>query len=264
MLVIVFELMILGRIVRMSQATKSKVVIVIPALNEEKTIAKVVNGAKEVAPVLVVSDGSTDNTVRVAKEAGGDVIELCENVGVDRALSVGFQEASRLGYEIVATIDADGQHDTSVLKKIIDPVLSGHFSMCHSRRDNYCRPTEWLLRRYSLLMYGLGDVLSGLKAFRVNDVFLPHKELVSQPTLGTALPWAVVDDGGNIAEVMITVRSRSEGETPRIGGLIKANYLVMKALVRLIWWDVKSFINGPVDFVKFRFINRKNRRVMIN
>lgn len=247
----------------MESLANGRLLIVIPALNEESTIQAVIHGAKSVADVLVVSDGSTDNTVTVAEEAGAQVLDLAKNVGVDRALAAGFKQASQSGYDVVATIDADGQHDTGLLERIIDPVTSGAFDMCHSCRDDYCRPTEWLLRQYSSYMHGLGDVLSGLKAFRLETVFDPHAEMVSRPTLGTALPWAAVDDGLRIAEVMITVNEREEGDIPRIGGLVQANYRVIKALLRLIWWDFKSFVSGPSEFYKKRFKNRQDRRIRL-
>ena len=243
--------------------TPLKAVIVIPALNEEKTIVKVIEGAIKTAPVLVVSDGSTDKTALVAREAGAMVLDLPKNVGVDLALAAGFKEATRLGYDVVATIDADGQHDTAVLNSILDPVLSGRFSMCHSCRTDYCRPTEWLLRRYSYYVHGLGDMLSGLKAFSLKAVFLPHEAMASRPSLGTALPWAAVDDGVSIAEVMITVRDRHEGDTPRIGGIFKANYRVVKALLRLIYWDLRSLVKNPARFFRARFHERGGRRVVL-
>jgi len=237
--------------------------IVIPALNEEKTISAVIKGAIKIAPVLVVNDGSKDNTASVAREAGALVLDLPRNVGVDRALAAGFKEASRLGYAVVATIDADGQHDTSVLQSIMDPVISGQFDMCHSCRTNYCRPSEWLLRRYSYYVHGLGDVLSGLKAFSLKTVFEPHEAMVSRPSLGTALPWAAVNDGASIAEVFITVKDRDEGDTPRIGGVFKANYRVVKALMRLVFWDMRSLMRHPAKFYKARFKDRRSRRVVL-
>lgn len=248
----------------MKQHEKDRVVIVIPALNEEKTIAAVVKGAMAVAPVLVVSDGSTDATAAVAAGSGAQVLELERNVGVDRALYAGFQEAYRLEYDVVATIDADGQHDTALLNQIILPVTSGRFEMCHSCRTDYCRLMEWLLRKYSFMMHGLGDILSGFKAFRLRTVFAPHAQMVSRPSLGTALPWAAVDDGSAIAEVVITVDDRDEGDTPRVGGVIKANYRVAKALLRLIYWDLKSFCRNPQRFITLRHRNRHQRRVRLS
>lgn len=247
----------------MNEKNEKRSLIVIPALNEEETIGAVIAGAKKVAPVLVVSDGSTDKTALVARESGALVLELPQNVGVDRALAAGFNEACRLGFDVVATIDADGQHDTALLRSILDPVTSSRFSMCHTCRTNYCRPTEWLLRKYSFYMHGLGDMLSGLKAFSLQTVFIPHADMAARPSLGTALPWAAVDDGLAIAELFITVKERNAGDTPRIGGVLKANYRVVKALLRLIWWDLQSFIQNPAKFYRTRFQGRSRRRVLL-
>lgn len=217
----------------------NSVLIVIPALNEEKTIAAVIRKAVNNADVLVVDDGSSDNTSIVAEDAGAKILKLEKNRGVDGALTAGFQEAARLGYKIVATIDADGQHDTELLEQIIEPVRSGRAMICHSARHDYARFSEWLLRQYSNKMHGYKDILSGLKCFDIK-VFTDNPEFVSTPSLGTAIPWLVHRSGGVITEVDIRVNDRVD--TPRIGGVFKANYRVIKALFRLIYWDVSNLL----------------------
>lgn len=213
----------------------NKVVIVVPALNEEKTITDVINKASKTAPVLVVDDGSTDKTSLVAEAAGAIVLKLPKNLGVDGALAAGFQKACDLGYDIVATIDADGQHDPSLLESIIEPVRSGQVIMCHSARVDYVRFSEWILRKYSYWSHGYKDILSGLKCFRL-EIFKANSEMAAQKTLGTAIPWLAMKSGGKIKEVEITVNDRED--EPRIGGYFKANFRVLKALVRLIYWDL--------------------------
>lgn len=88
-----------------------KRVIVIPAYNEERTIAEVVCGALQVADrVLVVDDGSTDRTSEVAGAAGAAVVRHAVNRGLGGALGTGIAGALRLGAGAIATMDADGQH----------------------------------------------------------------------------------------------------------------------------------------------------------
>ena len=118
-----------------------KVVVIVPAFNEEETIVPIIKRSKRTAPVLVVDDGSVDNTAEVARLAGATVVSLCRNVGVDNALAFGFKTAAELGYQVIATIDADGQHDPDLLPSIIEPVASNRFDLCHSARLDYARPT---------------------------------------------------------------------------------------------------------------------------
>ena len=87
-------------------------------------------------------------------------------------------------------------------------------------------------------MHGYGDILSGLKAFRL-DIYALDPDLVRKDTLGTAVPWLAYKSNSRISEIKITTSERMD--KPRIGGLLVANYRVCKALARLISWDLISF-----------------------
>ncbi|HET6515594.1 MAG TPA: glycosyltransferase family 2 protein [Thermodesulfovibrionales bacterium] len=96
--------------------------IVIPALNEEKTIGTVIRNAKEYAPyadILLINDGSTDNTAAIARQEGVRVIDLPFNLGYGAALQTGFRFAERHGYDFVITMDADGQHVLSSVENLL-------------------------------------------------------------------------------------------------------------------------------------------------
>jgi len=98
------------------------VLIAIPAWNEQGSIAEVIEKVKDHHPksgVLVVNDGSTDSTERLAAEAGAYVASLPFNVGVGGAMRTAFLFAQREGYQAVVQVDADGQHDPADLDKLI-------------------------------------------------------------------------------------------------------------------------------------------------
>ena len=87
------------------------VVALIPGYNEGPRIGPVVRGALEHLPVIVVDDGSRDDTAARAREAGATVIEQRPNQGKGAALRAGFARAIATGFEAALTLDADGQHD---------------------------------------------------------------------------------------------------------------------------------------------------------
>ena len=106
------------------------VTAVIPAYNEEQTIADVVKCVKsidKIQKVIVVSDGSTDSTAEIARECGADVIELDENVGKGGAIRAGINEC---GTEIILFLDADliGLTEKHVLD-LIEPVIDNEADM---------------------------------------------------------------------------------------------------------------------------------------
>lgn len=89
----------------------SQVLAVIPAFNEASRIEPVIRGASQYLPVLVVDDGSRDDTAGVAEKTGAMVLSLYPNQGKGAALRAGFRKALKDGFEAVITLDADGQHD---------------------------------------------------------------------------------------------------------------------------------------------------------
>ncbi len=101
-----------------------RVVVVIPAFNEERFIGSVVVQAKSYADtVIVVDDGSSDKTADVAAAAGALVVQHETNKGKGVALNAGFSYARNLGADVVVTIDADGQHDAEEIFAVIEPVI---------------------------------------------------------------------------------------------------------------------------------------------
>ena len=101
-------------------------IIVIPAYNEEFTIADVVREAVKIAErVVVVDDGSRDRTGALAKECGALVVRHAVNRGVGAALGTGIEAAVRLNADAVVTMDADGQHRAEDAAKIFDRLAVG-------------------------------------------------------------------------------------------------------------------------------------------
>jgi glycosyltransferase involved in cell wall biosynthesis len=101
----------------------------IPAYNEEETIAGVLTGIPtaftgvDQVITLVVDDGSSDNTAAVAKKAGAILVSHSQNRGVGCAFTTGLQKALELGADILVNIDADGQFSPDDITMLIDPIL---------------------------------------------------------------------------------------------------------------------------------------------
>jgi glycosyltransferase involved in cell wall biosynthesis len=111
---------------------------VVPAYNEAGSIGAVVRSVYDRAPgfdVIVVDDGSTDDTARQAREAGAAVVRLPFNLGIGGAVQTGFVYALERGYDYMAQVDGDGQHEPGELGRLIeamngDPTLD---MVCGSR-----------------------------------------------------------------------------------------------------------------------------------
>jgi glycosyltransferase involved in cell wall biosynthesis len=103
-----------------------KIVIIIPAYNEAENIAYVINDISrnyKEADILVVNDGSTDATAKVAEELGVNVITLPFNLGIGSAMQTGYMYAEREGFDIAVQFDGDGQHRADQIDILIKPII---------------------------------------------------------------------------------------------------------------------------------------------
>ena len=117
-----------------------KLIIIIPAYNEEDSIKSVIKGIPQNIDgitgkeVIVIDDGSTDNTARVSREAGAFVVSHKENQGVGATFQTGIMEALKRGADIVVNIDGDGQFDSADISKLIEPILKNEADLVTGSR----------------------------------------------------------------------------------------------------------------------------------
>jgi glycosyltransferase involved in cell wall biosynthesis len=159
-----------------------RTLIVIPALNEEGRVGAVVRSAREAVPdadVLVVDDGSQDDTRVEAAGAGALVLSLPVNLGYGAALQAGFKYAARRGYGIVGQIDGDGQHPAEELPRLLEKLREGDSDVVIGSRfldrEGHYRPSR--ARKVGMAMFGriasaltrqhISDPTSGLQVMRI-------------------------------------------------------------------------------------------------
>ena len=101
-----------------------KITVGIPAFNEEKNIASIIQKLSKVADIVIVcNDGSTDNTAKIAEKMGAIVITHQQNLGYGAAIRSLFLKARELDSDMLVTLDSDGQHRISDVLPIVDPIL---------------------------------------------------------------------------------------------------------------------------------------------
>ena len=104
-----------------------RILVLIPAYNEGARIAEVIGRVRAVVPdydILVVNDGSRDNTAAAAAVAGARVVSHPFNMGYGVAIQTGYKYANANGYDFLVQIDGDGQHDPAYIPKLLAPVMS--------------------------------------------------------------------------------------------------------------------------------------------
>jgi glycosyltransferase involved in cell wall biosynthesis len=151
--------------------TRPDLLVIIPAYNEEANVAGVIQGIQTHLPgadVLVINDGSRDRTAQVASGAGAEVLTLPYNMGYGAALQTGYKYGRENGYQILAQIDADGQHDPVYIPAMLnlirrdeaDIVIGSRFLV----RSEYRAP---LAKRIGMLLFG--TIASWATGQRISD-----------------------------------------------------------------------------------------------
>ncbi len=148
-----------------------RLIVIIPAFNEEASLTRVVGNVCRAAPgadVLVIDDGSHDRTAAVARAAGALVITLPFNLGIGAAMQTGFLFAEENGYDYAVQVDGDGQHDPREIPDILQPVLAGQADVVAGSRyiEDRGYITPWL-RRFGIVL--LASAISAITRRRVTD-----------------------------------------------------------------------------------------------
>jgi glycosyltransferase involved in cell wall biosynthesis len=198
--------------------------IVIPALNEQETLGQVIAEVRGFVPdasILVVDDGSGDQTSAVAAGAGADVVTLPYNLGVGGALRAGFRFAERYGHERLVQVDADGQHDPANIERLVEQLTGadlvigtrfgdpGGYQVDRLRRV-VMRLLAWLLSRRAKVR--LTDVTSGFRAFGPRSIALFAREYPAEYLGDTVEALIIASRAGlTICEVPVHMRERSGG-----------------------------------------------------
>lgn len=147
-----------------------RLVAVIPAYNEATRIEAVVRGAMQYTPdVLVVSDGSTDETAAKARAAGARVLTHAENCGAGAATMTGIEAARQLGFDTVVTLDADGQHAVSDIPRLLEALTAENADLVIGNRFGGRKNSIPFIRR---MANGIGNLIT----FLVTGLFLPDTQ----------------------------------------------------------------------------------------
>jgi glycosyltransferase involved in cell wall biosynthesis len=158
--------------------TMPKILIIVPAYNEEDSLPGVLSDLQEHFPegdVLVIDDGSRDRTAEISRAAGVDVVRLPFNLGIGGAVQTGYRYAQRNGYDIAVQFDGDGQHVAAEIAALIAPVLGGRADIVVGSRfleagayrpPVFRRIGIWLFSRILSLIIGypVTDTTSGFRA----------------------------------------------------------------------------------------------------
>jgi glycosyltransferase involved in cell wall biosynthesis len=221
-----------------------RVLVVLPAFNEEESIGAVIQEVRSTLPeitCLVVDDGSEDTTSRIADEAGAKVVRLPFNLGVGGAMRLGFRYAVENGFDVVVQIDADGQHDPAAVPQLLEE-LDGADIVIGARFAGVGDYRAGGIRRFAMRVIAsilsrtakttLTDTTSGFKASGPRAVALFADNYPAE-YLGDTIEALVIAAraGCRITQVPVAMRARTGGRPSH--NPFKAAVYLLRAFVAL-------------------------------
>lgn len=226
-----------------SKNKKLKVILVIPAYNEEENILKTYksvidynNKSKTDYDVIVINDGSKDKTSSICHENNIPVIDLIHNLGIGGAVQTGYKYAYENNYDIAVQFDGDGQHDVRYVKNIIEPIINKEADMVIGSRfiKNIDTFKSTFSRRIGIniisffikLVTGkkIYDTTSGFRAVNkkiIKDFASSYPVEYPEPLTTTE----IIRKGYKVSEVSVEMKER-EGGVSSIRAWKSAYYMI--------------------------------------
>jgi glycosyltransferase involved in cell wall biosynthesis len=222
-----------------------KVLAIIPAYNEEKNIPTVVKSLRTTAPwldILVIDDGSKDQTAHLAAQSGAEVVSLPVNLGIGGAVQTAFLYAWEKGYDIALQVDADGQHKAEEIEKLLAPLKEGNVDVVIGSRflekTSYQSP---LGRRMGIFLLSqtlkrvvrqtFTDPTSGFRAYNRKALYvLSHYYSIDYPEPDAIV--TLIKNGLKLQEVVVEMEQRMHGKssiTP-----LKSGYYMLKVSLAIV------------------------------
>ena len=227
-----------------------KLLVIIPAYNEEAAIRSTVDGLKACCPevdYVVINDCSRDGTRQVLRDAGMNYVDLPLNLGIGGGVQTGFKYAVEHGYDVAIQFDGDGQHRAEYIRTIVQPILDGEADMVVGSRfipsgnmeagfrsSRMRRVGINIIRRLIRLCTGctIYDTTRGFRAFS-RDVIACFAEDYAQDYPEPEAIITALYKGFRVKEVPVLMNER-QGGVSSISTLKSAYYMIKVTLAILI------------------------------
>ena len=221
-----------------------KVLVIVPAYNEQDCIVETVRRIKETGyDYVVVNDGSKDNTLKLCRENGINVLDLPQNLGIGGAVQAGHKYAQHYGYDIDVQVDGDGQHDPSFIPELVKMIEDGADLAIGSRfveeTDGF--QSTWLRRVGITWLSGLLKLLTGkivtdpTSGFRASgrraiELFCENYPMDYPEPESIAL---ALENGLSLSETPVNMLER-QGGSSSIGGFSSVYYMIKVTLAIIL------------------------------
>ena len=223
--------------------SKKSIVICIPAYNEERNIAKLIIDSKKYSDkIIVVDDGSSDYTAKIAKELGVEVIQHDRNRGKGAALNTCFTKAMSYSPDVIVTIDGDGQHDPIYIPDLIKPIINNQADMVIGSRSKETKMPRYRKMGLNTINYlnrkavgtNIKDPQSGYRAYSYRSAESLARQRFDDYAAEFEQLESLLSQGFTVIETPIEIRYTGLGVTSKKNFLTHGGELILASLFMLI------------------------------
>ncbi len=217
---------------------KPKILLIIPAYNEQENIKKTVDGVVKAGyDYIIINDGSTDNTELICKSNKFNYINIISNLGIGGAVQTGYKYAKDNGYDIAVQFDADGQHDVSYVGKLIKPIEEGKAHLVIGSR--FIEKSSSTFQSTFLRRIGINIISSLIKAYSGERIYdttsgfrAANREIIEKFSSDYPIEYPepvssfqLLRTGYKVLEIPVSMNERTGG-TSSIVSWKKAYYMI--------------------------------------
>ena len=223
--------------------SKKSIVICIPAFNEERNIAKLIIDLKKYSnKIIVVDDGSSDYTAKIAKELGAKVIQHDRNRGKGAALNTCFTNAMSYSPDVIITIDGDGQHDPIYIPELIKPIINNQADIVIGSRSNATKMPRHRKMGLKAINYlnrkavgtTIKDAQSGYRAYSYRSAELLARLRFDDYAAEFEQLESLLSEGFTVVETPIEIKYTGLGATSKKNFLTHGGELILASLFMMI------------------------------
>ena len=228
-----------------------KLLVIIPAYNEEESILATVADLRKACPeydYLIVNDGSRDETAAICRKNNLNLLDLPANLGLSGAVQAGMKYAWRNGYDAAVQFDADGQHRPEYLPLMLQTLQEGYDIVIGSRFVTEKKPKTMRMFGSALIAFAtrlttgrwIGDPTSGMRMYNRKMIRLFAKELNIEPEPDTIA--YLIGSGAKVAEVQVKMHERMAG-TSYLSPIRSAAYMTQIGVSIMLFQKFRRKLN---------------------
>ena len=231
-----------------------KILVIIPAYNEEMNILNTINSLKKYKDIkfdyIVINDGSTDNTLDVLHKNNINHLSLPFNMGIGAAVQAGYKYAYYNNYDIAVQFDGDGQHDITYLEKVIKPIKNDEADMVVGSRyvEDISEFKSTFARQMGIKLISsfikiltkrkVYDITSGYRAIntKILKIFaINYPQEYPEPITN----YSLLKSGYRIKELGVKMYARENGESSI--DFFKSIYYVFNVIMSILLFNFKNY-----------------------